>query len=697
MTEITFRSASRVLPGISMGFALWLLAAPALNAQNPAGAEIFNTNCAHCHGGNGQGGELGPSVLQRITADNDAALTAFLRTGNPVKGMPPTPISDAQYPALLAHLRELATGAADTGNLASAGNRYASMPTIENFVPVTEATLLDPDPADWLWFSRTADAQRFSPLTQINSNNVDNLAMSWSRGLPEGMTETIPTVYQGVMYLTLPGSNVVAMDATTGDVIWEYKRDYINPAAGASGRSKTLAIYDDMIFFTAPDETIVALDARTGTVRWEAPTSGRGNTSGAIVVEGKVISSGTCGVGGATRENCNITAHDAHTGELVWKFYLTQGEDDPGVDTWYGVPDEKRRASSWGLPGSYDSESGTLYWSVANPSPYTRLERHGGADVAPMIAPVDLYSNSTLALDPSNGTLRWYYQHLPGDDWDEDMNQERIILRTPVNPDPEHVRWINPAIAKGEVRDIIVNVGEGGGLWALDKNTGQFLWATPFPEPVSNFLISDIDVNTGATIINRELILDQPGAHRIICYFNTRSYWPSAYSPQTNSLYVSYIKNCLNMTAAAPATATTPATRESRIGIAPLNVPPEELNGLAKVNMETGEITQWINGPIPSTSAILATAGNLVFQGDINRRFRARDAQSGAVLWETILGGPISVSNITYAVNGKQYVAVIAGDNLAHAGLNTGNFGPIQLNIKNAYSNNTLYVFALPD
>src|SRR5690606_23347673 len=173
----------------------------------------------------------------------------------------------------------------------------------------------------------------------------------WSRGLPAGITETIPTVYRGVMYITLPGSNVAALDATTGDTIWEYQRDYVNPGAGGGGRSKTLAIYDDMVYFTAPDETIVALDAVTGAVRWEAPTPGRGNTSGAIVVEGMVISSGTC----RTRASCNITAHDAHTGELKWTFNLVQApEDPPGVDTWAGVPLEQRRVTSWGLPGGYD-------------------------------------------------------------------------------------------------------------------------------------------------------------------------------------------------------------------------------------------------------------------------------------------------------------------------------------------------------
>jgi PQQ-dependent dehydrogenase (methanol/ethanol family) len=674
-------------------------------AQDVAtGVEIFNASCANCHGANGQGGVLGPSIMRRVGTTEDAELIAFLKTGNPQKGMPPAALQENQFGDLLGYLRQLAqAGAADFQAPKVLSSQYSSMPAIENFKPVTEAMLLNPSPNDWLWFSRTADAQRFSPLKQINRSNVKQLGLAWSKGLPEGTTETIPTVYNGVMYLSVPGGDVTALDATTGDTIWLYKRDYVNKGAGGSSRSKTLAIFEDMIYFTAPDETIVALDARTGAVRWEAPTDGRGNTTGAIVVEGKVISSGTCG-GRNTRESCNITAHDARTGKLEWKFMLTQAPDDaiPGIDqpldSWAGVPTEQRKASSWGLPGSYDAETRTLLWSVANPSPYTRIQRHGGnADAIPTKAPADLYSNSTLAIDPTTGNLKWYYQHLPGDDWDEDMNEERTILRTKVNPDPSKVRWISSKLKKGEERDVVVNVGEAGGIWALDKHTGEFLWATPFPSNVDNFVLRDIDVATGATVINRELVNDRPGKNSVVCFFNTRSYWPGAYSPTTNSLYMPYINNCLSMTSSVPATATTPAKPESRVGTPLPGIAPEELNGLAKVNMETGEITLWPIGLIPTTSAMLATAGDLIFWGDINRRYRAQDANTGEVLWQTILAGPASNGNITYSVNGRQYVAVLTGNNLSHPGLNTGTMGPMRLNIDNSGDTNAITVFALPE
>jgi len=666
------------------------------------GVQLFNTHCASCHGANAQGGQMAPNILPRVASSDNRVLGEYLRAGNPAKGMPPAPVQPPQLQALMGYLRFLArsSGNASTRIEIDPENRYASTPHITRFTPVTDAMLLNPPPGDWLWFSRTPDAQRFSPLEQINRGNIRQLGLAWSKGLPGGVTETIPTVHDGVMYVTLPGGNVAALDATTGDTIWLYNRKYKDSRAGGQGRSKTLAIYLDMIYFTAPDETIVALDAKTGAVRWEAPTPGRGNTTGAIVVDGKVVSSGTCGMG--TREQCNITAHDARTGQLAWKFYLTQAPDDPvpGIagkrDTWGGLELDKRKASSWGLPGSYDAATNTLYWTVANPSPYTRLERHGNADAIPSQAPADLYSNSTLALDPATGRLKWYYQHLPADDWDDDMNEERVLLRTRVNPDPRHVRWISPKIKPGEVRDVVVGVGEGGGLWALDKATGQFLWATPFPWDVPNFFLSDIDVNTGATTINRKLVLDKPGAQSLICFFNTRSYWPTAYSPRTNSLYVPYINNCLRMTAGTRSDGKTPGQPESRVGEPMPGGKMEEMNGLAKVNMETGEITHWPMGPMPTNSSILATAGDLIFMGDINRRYWAQDAETGKVLWRTVLPSPVSTSNITYSVNGRQYIAVITGDNMAHPGLNTGTMGPVRLNVANSAETNTIMVFALP-
>src|SRR5262245_18496472 len=210
------------------------------------------------------------------------------------------------------------------------------------FVPVTPRMLENPSPNDWLMFSRTYDAQRFSPLEQISKQNINHLRLAWERGMGAGQTETIPIVYNGVMYVINPGAVVQALEATNGDLIWEYKREA--PANVASqGRAKALAIYQDIVLYTAPDSFVVGIDARTGKVRWETKTDTRGNTSGVLVADGKVISGGACS---GNRANCYIVAHDAITGKEVWRFYTTPAPGEPGDETWAGAPLASRQARS---------------------------------------------------------------------------------------------------------------------------------------------------------------------------------------------------------------------------------------------------------------------------------------------------------------------------------------------------------------
>jgi alcohol dehydrogenase (cytochrome c) len=554
---------------------------------------------------------------------------------------------------------------------------------VQNFKPVTAEMLVNPSPNDWLMYSRTYDAQRYSPLSQINKQNVNQLRLAWTRGMGPGQTESIPLAYNGVMYVVIPGAAVQALDATSGDLLWEYKRKVPTNVA-LSARTKNLAIYDDIIVYTAPDSYVVGLDARTGELRWESKAEESGHTSGPLVVDGKAITGRACN---GKWENCFIAAHDVKTGRELWRFHTTPRPGEPGDETWAGADLEKRLASVWGLPGSYDPVRKVLYWGVSNPMPNTRADRHhGNPDAISRSSPSDLYSNSTLALNPDSGKLLWYYQHLPGDDWDEDYTHERTLVRTRVNPDPKYVKWINPEVPKGEERDVAVMVGEGGGIFALDRSNGQFLWATPFPYDTKEFLISNIDVKTGKTYINWDVVLKQPGERHVICFWNTRSYWPTAYHPGTNSLYVAFNDNCLDMTRANPAT----NQNERRFGIQRPGGNPEEFGGIAKIDLSTGEILRFNLQRSPGTGAVLATGGEMIFHGDVNRRFRAFDAATGKMLWEQILGGPISVSTITYAVNRKQYISVIAGDNLAAGGLAR------QAGLKTITGHNTIYTFALP-
>jgi PQQ-dependent dehydrogenase (methanol/ethanol family) len=559
----------------------------------------------------------------------------------------------------------------------------AARAQVQNYKPVTQEMLTNPSPNDWLMFSRTYDAQRYSPLNQINRQNVSQLGLAWTRGLANGTMESIPLVHDGVMYVIAPPASVLALDATNGEVIWEYKHRP-DDARGASGRSKAISIYGDVILYMAPDNFIVGIDARTGVAKWKVPDT-RGHSSGSIAVDGKFISGGACS--GGLQSSCYIAAHDAETGKELWKFYTAQGATDVNPDTWGGAPADKRTASTWGLPGTYDPVRKVVYWGIANPTPNTRLDRHAGnIDAIPRIAPSDLYSNSTVALDPETGKLKWYYQHLPGDDWDEDYTHERTLIRTAVSPDPKFVKWANPDIPKGQQRDIAVMVGEGGGVFAMDRNDGKFLWATPFPYDTPNFLIKNIDVKTGKTEINWDLVFKDKGEkNHTICFYNTRSYWPTAYSPKTNSLYVPYNDNCLDMGVSRGRTPVSGPKSGMTNG-------PNKMAGVAKINMSTGEIQPFYLGHALTNGSVVVTAGDVVFWGDLNRRFMALDSESGKVLWDTILGGSVSVSTITYAVNGKQYVAVMTGD-----GALTGTLTAMTPDLKVIKGYNAIFVFALAD
>jgi alcohol dehydrogenase (cytochrome c) len=552
---------------------------------------------------------------------------------------------------------------------------------VQNYKPVTKEMLENPAPEDWLMFSRTYDAQRFSPLKQITKQNVGQLHLAWVRGLANGQTETIPIVHNGVLYVVTPGAAVEALNAANGDLLWEYQRKLAANVAGQA-RSKSLAIYQDVVVFTAPD-AVVGLDAKTGEPRWEAKTDGRGNTSGPLIADGKVISGGACA---GKRENCFIAAHDALTGKELWRFYTTPATGEPGDETWNGADVAKRLASTWGLPGTYDVTRKTLYWGVANPMPDQRADRHNGnPDGTSRTAPADLYSNSTIALDPASGKLVWYYQHLPADDWDSDYTHERTLVHTTINPDPKFVKWINPNVPKGQQHDIVATIGEAGGVFVLDRNDGKFLWATPFPYDDPNFVISDLDVKTGRTSINWNNVFKQPGDHHVVCYWNTRSYWPTAYSPVTNSLYTSYIDNCRDLTTNGP------NGRGSWKVVPRPGGDPNGLTGLAKINLSTGEILRFDVGRAPGNGAMLTTAGDLVFHGDMSRRFRAFDAANGKMLWESVLGGNVSVSTISYAVNGKQYICVMTGDNLKVPEL-----AAEVPELRTPRGHNSIYVFALP-
>ncbi len=569
--------------------------------------------------------------------------------------------------------------------------------SVADYVPVTDAMLRDPDPGDWLMVHRTYDFQAFSPLDEINRDNVGELRLAWMRAMDEGPQQFRPLVHGGIMYIANPGSDhLQALDATTGDLVWDYRWETpadLREYSQLGDRRRNIAIYGDHILHLTGDAHLIAVDARTGELAWESEMAdyrtGMTHSSGAMVIDGRVMSGRACSPGRAD-VRCFIAAHDAATGREAWRFYTAAGADDPGGQTWGNVPPSRRgHVSPWGLPGSYDPELGLVYWGIAVPSPYTRIVRHGAWDIGDA-TPCELYTNSTVALRVDTGALDWYYQYLPCDDWDQDFVQERTLIDIVVDPDPDAVRWINPAVASApRERKVVVTIGEPGGLFVNDRETGEFLWAAPLPyTSTERFVIRDIDPATGQVFINTDLVAKAIGERHVICGHNVKGWWSWSYSPQTGLLYIPFNRSCLDQT----------ANDRSVTGTGPRFTIPEpgleedgDLTELRAIDISTGREAWRYSQRAPNAGSALATGGSLVFHGDLNRRFRAFDAESGEVLWETILGSQITGYPVSYTAGGRQYVTVPVG---GAAIFRMDQYAP---ELEAPIGSNMLVTFALPE
>jgi PQQ-dependent dehydrogenase (methanol/ethanol family) len=553
------------------------------------------------------------------------------------------------------------------------------------FVPVTDAMLQKPDPAHWLMWRRTLDSWGYSPLDQINRGTVGRLQMVWTRGMGPGtIQEATPLVYDGVMYLPSPYDYIQALDARTGDLLWEYRRtlpEDLGKFMPAFHINRNLAIYDNLILHSTADEFIIALDARTGDLVWETMigdyrTLSAQQTSGPIVANGKAISGRGCEPR-AGPEACVITAHDAVTGRELWRTRTIPLPGEPGNETWGNVPPERRaHVGTWMVP-SYDPELNLVFigTSVSSPAPKYRL---GGNDLQ------HLYHNSTLALDADTGRIVWYYQHLV-DHWDLDHPFERMLVDTAVAPDPQQVTWINPRIRPGERRRVLTGIpGKTGIVYTLDRQTGEFLWARP--TTLQN-VVSSIDGATGAVTVNPETIFTAAGQERFVCpSLNGGKNWPAGtYSPQTNTMYFPLQNMCMTATSLDDEVPSLYGIG-TRITIAPGE---ENVGVLYAVSVETGQ-TVWKHEQRAGMLSLIATGGGLVFGGDAGGRFMAFDDRTGRLLWETSLGSPVSGYASTFAVNGKQYVAVSTGPSLV-----AGSTNRLTPEIRPSDSNQ-VFVFALP-
>jgi alcohol dehydrogenase (cytochrome c) len=546
------------------------------------------------------------------------------------------------------------------------------------FVPVTDAMLQNPDPADWLSWRRTTNGWGYSPLDQVNRNNVGQLRMVWTRGLGTGRTqEATPLAYNGVLYVPNPGDIIDAIDAKTGDLIWKYEREGSRPAT-----NRNIAIWGNLIIDGSADNQMYAIDAESGKLVWETKVldaDKRANAgSGPIIANGKVITGRQCQPD-ATYESCIMTAHDARTGRELWRTYTIPRPGEPGDETWGNVPMAERwHVGTWMVP-SYDAELNLIYFgtSVTIPAPKFTL---GGNDLK------HLYHNSTLALNADTGKIVWYYQHVV-DHWDLDHPFERILVDTVVAPSARDVEWINPRITPGERRKVITGIpGKTGLVYTLDRETGEFLWARP---TVMQNVIERIDGATGEVFVSPEVLFTAINQSKVICPGSTGGKnWPAgAYSPLTNMMYMPLQNMCMT------ATTTTDTRDPSKVYGLQMNqqisIGTANVGTVWGISVETGQ-TSWKHEQRAGALALAATGGGLVFGGDANGRFKAFDDRSGTVLWEVNLGAPVSGFPVTFAVDGKQYVAVGTGPSLV-----AGSAARLTPELRPG-SNANLFVFALP-
>ena len=565
---------------------------------------------------------------------------------------------------------------------------------VKEFRPVTEAMLRNPAPGDWLNWRRTDNAWGYSPLDQITRQNVNQLQLAWSWSMDDtGSQQATPLVYDGVMYLPNPRGVIQALDAATGDLIWEY-RPGATPAAAPSGRGggeqtdiprlaqrpasggsdlgrgiqKTLAIFDDKIFGTTNDAHIVALNARTGKVVWDVKTAddklGYEYTAGPIVVRGKVIA----GITGCSRykdDVCFISGHDAATGKELWRTSTIARPGEPGGDTWGDLPLTFRAGSDAWVTGSYDAATNLVYWGTAQAKPWARAVR--GTDGAA------LYTNSTLALDPDTGKMKWFYQHLPGESHDMDEVFENVLVDI-------------------GGRKSLFKMGKLGILWQLDRESGAFIRATDLGYQT----LVDVDATTGK-VTYRPGKVNEVGKEVDWCPSTAgfKSWRAMAFSPQTNAMYLPLSLSCEKATF---------GPTEKRVGgggTGPVRRRDYEhpasdgnLGEFQALDIKSGKTLWRYRTPSPINTAALTTAGGVVFAGDWDRHVYAFDASNGKILWQSRLPTSAQGFPVSYLAKGKQYVAVPAG--IGGGSWSTLLAPELAPEIRRPNSGNSILVFALP-
>jgi alcohol dehydrogenase (cytochrome c) len=675
------------------------LATPSFtDAQATQGKTSYDRSCASCHGANLDDGEFAPPLkgvefrLRWGAKPLDTLLT-HMKTMPPAA---PNSLGDEAYVQLLALIaREngvIASARALSGEPAAL--RTSALPAapggpgggltigvplpppppkanpLDRLTPVTDAMLSAPADGEWLTWRRSFDAQGFSPLSQVTKENVGELRLAWSWALPNGPNEVTPIVHDGVMFVHAYGDKVQALDAATGDLLWQYSHRL--PKDRAPSVKRSIAIYGTRLYVPTSDTHIVALDAKTGNVIWDQPIAdakqGYGLTGGPLVANGKVM----VGTTGRAPGGNFIVALDAATGKRAWQFSTIARPGENGGNTWNGLPIEKRNGASVWVPGSYDRTLNLAFFGPAQTYDTGPLRNRGDEGVTND----GLYTDSTLAINVDTGRLVWFFQHQPNDQWDLDWAFERHVVQLPVN---------------GKPKTVVVTGGKQAIFDAMEADTGKYVFSMDLG--LTN-LVKSIDKTTGEKIIDEKLVPGD-GETKFVCPHagGAKSWLPSSYNSRSKMLYVPLVESCMDLTPVAPGGRGSLSTGV-RWSLRPRPNSDGLYGRIQAINLETQKTVWTDRQRAPMTTGTLATAGGVVFAGALDRTFVAYDDTNGAKLWQTRLGDVPSNAPITFMVNGRQYVAMVVGNGGAQA----ATFPVLVPEIRNPPDRGaSVWVFALPE
>ena len=666
----------------------------AFSDQAALGAGKFAANCAACHGVNLEGTTLGPLLSGRPFLQRWGDRTPSLLFSNIKANMTPggnEGISDADYLAITAHILDTNGVDAITAALTAStdftiadnaselvANRQRSEPPAPEgitvagnvddyspFVPVTDAMLEAPDPADWPMIRRSYDAHSFSPLDQINTANVDSLSLEWVWNMHEGDSEPSPLVYKGIIYLINPGNVIQALDGKTGELIWE---NWAGPANRQDMRN--IAIYNDKIIQATTDARLIALDARTGEQVWETAvadnTQGFENSSGPIVADGRVIL-GLAGCARYIKDDCYISAHDANTGELAWRFNTIAKANEPGGDTWGELDDIFHAGGETWITGSYDTDLKLTYWGTAQQKPWVPVSRHL------TINDEGLFTNSTVAINTDDGTLNWHFQHVPAEALDLDEVFERVLVNR-----------------GGE--KLVFSLGKYGILWKSDRVTGEF---KGYKETVFQNAFTDIDAVTGRVTYREDIQNAKLNEWTSACPSSAggKDWHSMTYHEPSGLMIAPLSQTCLENAAREVALVQGGGGLAASRKFFEMPGTDGNLGKIGAYNVDTMEEVWSHQQRASFHTGTMSTAGDLVFVGDLDRRFKALNARTGKLLWETRLGTSVQGHPVSFAIDGKQYIAVTSA---------VGGTSPrtvpdvIATEITYPRWGNALYVFSLP-